>query len=265
MKHEEAYDLIEAYAFGTLESEEADAVEAHLDSGCPECVARYRIAAEVSAQLATALPQEDPAPHVKEKLFQKIRGARSPKAARPDRAKIIPLNTALGWGTAALAAAALLLMVVWSNGMRSELRQIKSGMMIGVEELADMRERLDEYENHSVVLGGMDMRFIDLVNYHADVDANGTVAIDTTDDILVVYVFNLPQMPEDQEYHLWMVRDEQPVDCGSFAVDGDGCAVIEVEDLVAEDRILELTVTAEPLGAAPKPTGREYMWGSASF
>ena len=265
MKHEEAYDLIEAYAFGTLDSDETGAVEAHLDTGCSECVARYRIAAEVSAELATALPQKDPSPHVKEKLFQQIRGARPLGATGAKPAKVVPLNAVFGWGTAALAAAALLLIVVWSNGMRGDLRQIKSGMLIGVEELADIRERLDEYENHSVVLGGTDMRFIDLVNYHADVDAHGTVAIDTKSDILVVYVFSLPQMPKDQEYHLWLVRDEQPIDCGAFAVDGAGCAVIEVEDLVAEDRIMQIAVTAEPLGAAREPTGREYIWGSASF
>ena len=73
MSHDEAYGLIEAYAFGTLENDELSRLEEHLDSGCPECSSRLREVAELSARLAEDIPQLSPPPHVKENIMNKIR------------------------------------------------------------------------------------------------------------------------------------------------------------------------------------------------
>ena len=72
MDHEEAYSLIEAYAFGTLDEAEAREVEKHLDAGCLDCASRLREAAELSATIAEELPPHIPPDHVKKNILIRI-------------------------------------------------------------------------------------------------------------------------------------------------------------------------------------------------
>ena len=83
MEHQIAIELVEGYAFGTLDAAERAAVDAHLLTGCPECLARLREVSELSARLAQAVPQVEPRARVKERLFERVHSANpAAKAAR---------------------------------------------------------------------------------------------------------------------------------------------------------------------------------------
>lgn len=62
-----------AYALGALDSDEAQAFEAHLTEGCEHCAAELRKFERVAAALGCEVPQVEPPPGVREKLLASIR------------------------------------------------------------------------------------------------------------------------------------------------------------------------------------------------
>ncbi len=71
----EPAELAALYAAGALTDAERDAFEAHLESGCAACAAEVRLYGPVTADLATALPQEAPPLRVRDSLLDRIRHA----------------------------------------------------------------------------------------------------------------------------------------------------------------------------------------------
>lgn len=73
-------DLVDAYALGSLEPEEVDAVERHLDN-CPDCRTLAVAARETTERLLTAGPLIAPPPALKQRVMDRIRAERAQSAA----------------------------------------------------------------------------------------------------------------------------------------------------------------------------------------
>ncbi|HXV14274.1 MAG TPA: hypothetical protein VEC56_08705, partial [Candidatus Krumholzibacteria bacterium] len=118
MDHKIAFELLESYAFGTLDDAERAAVDAHLLTGCTECTARLRDVSELSVRLAQAVPQVEVPARAKERLFERIRTTHHPaKTARASSGRL-----RLAWSTAGVATAAAGLLLWQTTVLRGELR-----------------------------------------------------------------------------------------------------------------------------------------------
>lgn len=147
MNHQEAYEMLEALAFGTLESDEADRVEAHLETGCLECIERYREIAELSARLASAVPHHEPSPQIKSKLFEQIRGE-----VFEDRTIPIRRGYYTGWITAGIAAAVAIFLFVQTTGMRDQVTRWDDDLAGKAEEIASLKRELStQLEEYSAL------------------------------------------------------------------------------------------------------------------
>jgi hypothetical protein len=82
----------------------------------------------------------------------------------------------------------------------------------------------------------------------------------------ILHISNLPPIPADKDYQLWVIRDQKPVDAGVFhvAVEKAGGDLYRIENLVEADRkrINAFAVTLEPKGGLPQPSGKMYLLGS---
>jgi anti-sigma factor ChrR (cupin superfamily) len=67
-------ELAALYALGALDPAEAAACEAHLAEGCRRCEAEVSAFVDVAGWLGHAAPQERPAPDVRPRLFDRLRG-----------------------------------------------------------------------------------------------------------------------------------------------------------------------------------------------
>ncbi len=137
MTHQEAYEMLEALTFGTLENEEADRVEAHLETGCTECIERYRELAELSARLASAVPQREPSPRIKSKLFNRIRGDTVEKQTPPIRR-----GNYAGWFTAALAASVAIFLFIQMTQMRDRVARWEEDIAGRDQEITTLKKEL---------------------------------------------------------------------------------------------------------------------------
>jgi len=69
------------------------------------------------------------------------------------------------------------------------------------------------------------------------------------------YAFGLPAVDRRSTYQLWYVTGDGPVSAGTFSVDANGEAQLEVAGLPDRKQIALWAVTKEPAGGSAQPTG----------
>ena len=256
MEHDDAYELLDSYVFGTLEKDKVDALEAHLDTGCDECLARLREVAELSAQLASAVPQHDPPQRVKDRLFEQIRGTRNHNASTTASQKPI-----LAWATAGISVTAVIAMIVWGSSINREAIELRTALEISQQEIVRLQQDRSVLDDAATLLGKPCTRLVDLAGVDPNPQAYGKVVLHPKETFGVVYLYRLPPNPEGMQYQLWLVRDGKPTSVGVFTVAEDGGAVIKMQSLPDPTSIASFQVTIEPEGGQPEPTGMLYLTG----
>jgi anti-sigma-K factor RskA len=245
MDHEEAYGLIESYAFGTLEADQSLQLETHLESGCEQCLLRLREVSELSVRLAQLVPQVDPPSRIEYNLMEKIRPER--KITEVSRLRRIQVPN---W----VAAAAAVIIVA-----------LASGYVILAIQNSKLERRLTEASDVTALLNSPGMQFVDLEGVDPNPQAFGKVVIDPDKGAAVVYMYRLPQTPEGMEYQLWVMHEGKPTSAGVFAVNLDGSAMLALEELDDMGDIGSFLVTIEPTGGQVSPTGMMYLTGPNVF
>jgi anti-sigma-K factor RskA len=245
MSHDEAYGLIEAYAFGTLDEEELSQLEAHLDSGCAECSTRLREVAELSAKLAEDIPQFAPPPHVKENILSKIK-----TSGHESRSGSASIFKRINWMTGVAAVVVIGLLI---------------GSLTLVRINRDLRRQLVDAQDVTGLLKSPGMQFVDLQGVDPNPQAFGKVVMDPNKGAAVVYMYRLPQTPEGMAYQLWVMREGKPTSAGMFTVNDDGSAMLALEELSDPGNIASFLVTIEPEEGQAAPTGMMYLTGPNVF
>jgi anti-sigma-K factor RskA len=224
-------DLLPAYALGSLEEAEAGRVGAHL-AGCGRCqreLAGYQSLVET---LGTAAPPADPPRDLKRRLMRRIHNLEGERAAargsRPVRLS--------AWGMAGLALILILAVgnvFLWQRAARP-----------------------------GVLTGPQGMRAVALQAAQADAIASGIVIISADGQDGVLVVDELPQLPEGQQYQVWLFRDGQSTAGPAFSVDESGYRGVRI---LAPESLLSyqsIQVTVEPGEGSLRPSGTVVLAGS---
>jgi anti-sigma-K factor RskA len=259
MNHQEAYELIEPYVFGTLDPDEAQAVETHLDGGCEACAQRLREVGELSARLAGAVPQADPAPRVKARILERVRAETgSAVQMAPSDRRRMPV---FGWVSALAGATAVVVVLIWTISLRQEVTALRHELTASQGQIVRMENRLSTYADAAALLGKPCTRLVSLAGVDPNPQAFGQVLIHPDESFGVIYVYRMPQPPEGMEYQLWMMVDGTPTSVGVFTVLADGTAILKMDAIPDPTSIEEFAVTVEPSGGQAQPTGMMYLTG----
>jgi hypothetical protein len=97
-------------------------------------------------------------------------------------------------------------------------------------------EKGEKIEGHAVIAGGSQMVF---------------------------YASQLPALPPNRTYQLWLIRPtgKAIASAGTFVPDGSSHAVVQLKDPALLSAVNTLSVTDEPLGGSAQPTGHKWMIG----
>jgi anti-sigma-K factor RskA len=270
MDHKIAYELIESYVFGILEDDERAAVEQHIDTGCAQCAARLREVSELSVRLAATVPPATAPAHVKDRLMARVgmmhHPAKRRQGAQPGGSLAGWLRVA--WGTAAVAVAAAGFLFWQTSTLRSQLNDVNRLLAATSQntdemrvELASLHDELAKYRT-APTLGEPGVRFVSLAGMAPNPKAFGNVVTRPDKSAGMLYVYRFPMAPEDKEYQLWGLRDgKPPISLGVFKVSPDGTAMLNMETIPAGEEIVGFSVTIEPMGGMPEPTGMLYVKG----
>lgn|SRR5574341_1026702 len=228
-------DLLPAYALGSLDADEASHVEEHLLS-CWICRAESSTFQDVAEQLSFAAPAVAPSPDLKDRLMQRARAARPPRAIparaarRPWLEHLLPV-----WGLASLC---LIIALAAFN--------------------LSLWQRLNQLE---VLTSPDGMRAVPLSSPDTTLRATGFVLISADGDNGALVVDGLPPLDDSQQYQLWLIRDGQRTSGAIFSTDEKSYSGTRIR---APGSLLEYSavdVTIEPAGGSLQPTGAVVLGG----
>jgi hypothetical protein len=277
MNCEEAQELLDAHSLGALDKSEARRLEKHL-TGCQQCRGLHQEAVEAATLLALAAPLRRAGPAVRLRLRQRL-------APRP-ALRWFPAPR-LSWAT---GVAALVVVSVgaltWGGFLQTQVNGLKednSRFAVLYDELDRRGETVDvlqkaltdaafRQEHLQNLLKEQDqaMRVValgsggqeDLVGTVPASQARGRYMWSQEEGLGVLFLSNLPQLPEDSTYQLWVTREGgSPVSGGTFTPQDDGSARLIVRTSDLGGTLTGMAITVEPAAGSATPTGEIVLQG----
>jgi len=253
---DEIQPWLAAYALG--DAEEGAAARAHL-AECPRCqhdLQEYRL---VAGMLPYSAPDALPRPELRYQLIEAVTHAVAPTPAefaassaparRPGRRRSV-------WATLAFASLALILLI-WNISLRREL----------VSQTAIVAQSRQNWQTMIVLLDDKA-----LAKYAVDADpapapgqypAHGHFWASPQAQVACLVLQGLPDLPADQVYQVWLVRDNQQSSGGTFeAHNGKAWALVRPDEPITGYN--EMFVTVEPVGGSTAPSGPRVVSGILS-
>lgn len=121
---------------------------------------------------------------------------------------------------------------------------------------------LDRERDLIAMLQRSDARLISLKGMDQAVRADGNLLINTGDSTGILTVRDLPRLPADRVYQVWLVLDGRKIESGRFTVGADGRAVAKIQS-PSFTQNSNLMITIEPKGGMDTPTGPMVMTSRA--
>ena len=276
MDCKEAEELFVGYLLGALDPDERSWMDSHLDT-CQVCSLKLQGDGETVARLAFAVPQLVVPPQVKHRLLSRMDADSQHEPRATWGVRLSNILGALGRNVVphagkAIASAAVLGVVlggVWFNGRLdkiSEDNEELSGQVVAAAEteanvmamVKDQRQSTYEALRMSAMPGtSVNM----LWDTHWPSRASGMMMVSRTGTQALLLVLNLPPLPPDQVYQVWLIKDGQKHDAGTFTVDSTGFGQAVIIPVAPVEIFEVIGVTAEPAGGSADPTGIHVLEG----
>jgi len=255
---------LELYALGALPDQQEAEVREHI-SICAQCTASLAESRGHASLLAFSVDQEKPSPAAKEKLFARIAAERgtNPTGTASFPGSIRPLHkpTVAWWNWVLVPATAILAILslsLWQQNIRlySELRNAQH---VAAE---FQKERL-HVEKLINVLSSPQTITVKLAGTPDGPTNSGVVRYNSVSGLLV-YTADLPPLPADKVYQMWLVPlNGTPISAGTFLAAGPGKSHMFTAEISGNAQPKAFAVTIEPAGGNPQPTGPKVLLGAA--
>ncbi|HLI30663.1 MAG TPA: anti-sigma factor [Terriglobia bacterium] len=262
-EHPQSETLFDEYALGVIEGEELHALRAHLQM-CEECSRKAEQARARITLIGLASPPATPSPAVRQRLLESVR----PLARRPE---VLPVRVASRpWVVPALAVAAVALAC-----LTGFLLIRNQQLSLRLESLESSQTQVRAIEQRQQATAKRSRAVLDLLSSHSTIKVSLAAvkarpvpqgkAFYSPEKGLVFYATNLPHLPIDRTYQLWLLpKSGKPISAGIFETDKAGNGQILLPPLPRGIPAKAFAVTVEPEGGRPQPTGKMVLLGAAS-
>jgi anti-sigma-K factor RskA len=262
MEHKEAYELIDAYVFGTLDESEYLSVEKHLETKCEECYARLREVGEVSVELAKGLRGTSPPAGLKLSLMEQVNKTTAiPVSAETAVSSKQQAGNAWSKVLTIGGLAAVIALSFWNVSLNSRITSLQSQLENSSVKLNQLVADNSVQNDATMLLGKPCTKLVDLSGVDPNPQAFAKLFLHPDEDFAVFYAYQLPDAPEGREYQAWIKRDGSAQSVGVFTVEEDGYAILKFRGLPKVTSIDSFMVTIEPMGGVKEPTGMRYLLG----
>jgi anti-sigma-K factor RskA len=242
------------YAAGAMpESERAEYLRHLEDDQCAVCRDEVKDLQSAMSMLAFSAPSAAPSPSVRERLLEQARSTVQTKRQslpflRRRWAELITSAAAIGAIVVTLAA----------TEANNELKRLTQVL---VSRISQLEVEVARNHNYIAVLTSPGVRVINLAGQGTNVQANGRIFWDQSQNKWFMYVRDLPRVSADQSYELWFVpKTGNPLKAAVFNTEGSS---YEVEIDVPEGLDLKAAaVTTEPAGGSDQPSGPFALLGA---
>jgi len=226
------HTLTGAYAADALDADERDEFELHLQD-CADCRQEVAELRATTARLAGA-SYELPSPDLRGRVLDEVgRTRQAPPLVDPRFGRSREGDQPAWWRQPASIAAAFFLVAA-----------LGLGALAGVQ-----WQRADDAQQRADRIAAI-VTDPDRVENNAPATTGGSGTVVAADDFAVFRTDDLPELPADQAYQLWLIGDDGATSVGVL---GRGGRLETVMDDVSGATSVGLTV--EPSGGSPQPTG----------
>jgi hypothetical protein len=259
-------DAIFLYAAGELEPGEADAVRAHLATGCPRCAGTLAEAEAVLASMSLALPPVMPDPVLKQELMARVTGSGAAAStairgiARPTTSRLSQASAPLTGASPPVRGRFTLGSLVAYSGLAAAIAAVVTGVVVW----QNVRGKMDTLTAEVGFLHAERLQLVSLAVPEGKGPATGHVFWDLDRGQWRVIVFNLKPLSAGKAYQLWAIPDGGgPIPMDTFNVDANGRATITQSVPTSTTALKLAAITAEPVGGSKAPTGAIELVGQA--
>ncbi len=233
MTPEELRALLPAYALDALAPDDARVVETHLP-GDPEGLAEMAALWKVAADLAEAVPAEEPPAVLRRQILAVVR----------PQARVLTLPRS--WAVAATAAAAVLVIALAAVGVSLDRR------------LTALQERLLAQERVLALLATPSSKTAALAG---TVPANVRLVYDPERRQGALVVADLRDPGANLVYQVWLIAGEQPESAGVFRPVPGQAVIVPLAADFPRYRLVAISVEPGPQGS-PQPTTTPILSGN---
>lgn len=234
-----------AYALGTLDAEEIPGLESHLIK-CKECQLELAGFQSVAGGLLGATPPKKPPANLRRSL-----AAHLPSAGERKPGLIARIFNPLSARPFAIAAA-MVFLLVFNLILSLQIRELQTSH-------AALTEKLSRGQTAIAMLAYPNTHSLAI---QADVqDLAGSLLVDEDIKTAVLFLWNLPELPESQTYQVWLIdADGNRASGGLFtAEDARGYTTAIIKAPAPIGSFAGIGVTVEPVGGSESPTGPRVL------
>jgi anti-sigma-K factor RskA len=231
MDRERFDELKDAFVLGALPEEERREFEEYLMAH-PERQAEIEELGAVAGLLALSPQEQEPPPELRRSIMDVVE-AEAEGLRVESGSGLARMREFLSIRNLTLAAAALLVIGLfsWNMVLQGEMRDLQSR----IQSMQASRE---------------DSRMVALEGSGPAQQARVEVMI-LEDHRAVLMAEDMPPVPEDKTFQIWVIEDDVPQPSGIFEIRDDRVAVVVEHRVDGADAI---AVTVEPEGGSPQPT-----------
>ncbi len=271
-----AEELLEPYILGALDARERESMEAHLET-CDACTSRLASDGDTLAALALAAPQLEVPAVVKQRLLVRIdtdlaRRRSSGGLYARAAAALGGLGRSFAPRAGMALTSALVLVVifsgVWFNTRLNDVsedaedlsQQVADADAHDEEMLKESRsQRYALYEALRMSTTGSSVKLLSGTDRSSK--ARGMIMVSSSGTEGLLLVVNLPPLPEDKVYQVWLVSRGRKHASEIFEVDSSGWGYAIVLPVIPFTLVDTVEITVEPSDNGASPTGSGVLKG----
>jgi len=258
---EDIGQLLDAYALGPVEAEDASQIEEHL-AECLACWEHLTEAQRAAALLALGVPLEQPRERLRQRILAQARKEGDRKAVRPKATVGVRRMLPVAAGVLAAVAVASL---SWSLILQRQADDLRQDYGILQEQASTSQELMGHQRQLLALLVTPDIQSVDLAGSGVAAGAVATYMWSPSTGVGAIVGNKLPPAPEGMVYQLWFFRpDGVGVDGGTFqAVDGIGHHAANLQ--AWDEDFTAVGVTVEPAGGSVSPTAEPVLFARLPY
>ena len=225
MDHTRFEELKEAYVLNALSERELQDFEAYL-AAHPERQAEIEELGAVANLLAFACEEREPSPELRRNLLAQIE-SEAPPLPKARANWWTRFWESISWRRVSVGLAALVFagLLGWNVVLQSELQN---------------------------------RQIYDLQASGSAAGARGEIIHLKNSNEAMLVAENLPSLPEEETYQIWVIKDEKPIPSGLFKPQQNGEAAAPITSSISEADAVAVTNEPAPRGSST-PTGSKLL------
>ena len=270
--HNRYLGLCLPYALGRLNPRNRHFFESHLKTGCPECNNELAEIYEAMSLLPLSLPLQSAPSRLRSRVLSAIRSGKPMEARVEPRTQSSTQTQQRPWFGYAVAFVSVLILLalgLYSNSLIGRLDSQSKQISSQQQQIVALKDELQQKEELLNVLQSPKIDMVFMNGLAPSPTGYGKIIWDPVKKVAIFQVANLPAIPADKDYQLWIIKNKKPIPAGVFSVrdvkETENYFKVLSLDVTDKKEIDAFAVTLEPKGGSPQPSGEMYLLGNPAI